>query len=482
MEKNISSSLKWSTYGEISSKLISPIMNMILARILVPEDFGVLASIMMVITFADILTDSGFAKYVIQNDFKYSDFDNYLNVAFWTNFLFSTIIFICIFIFGKEISNLIGSEGHELAISISSFQLLLTSFSSIQTAWLRRNFEFKKIFICRIISTIIPLIVTLPLAVVLRNYWAMIIGNLMVQLINTILLIYLSDWFPKFYYSFNLLTKMISFSSWSLAEAIVFWLISWFDIFIIGSTFSAFYLGIYKNSLNTVNALMNLVKASIIPVLFSALSRTQTNSALFKKIYFDMQLLCASILIPLGLGVFLYRDLATLIIFGNNWVEATNIIGAWSLSMCVMSVFVNFYGEALKAKGFPKILFIYEVICLVLMIALAIFAKNIGFWVFVYTRSASVVIQVLVGFIYMKKYLEFSYLRMIKNIFPPLISSLIMAVFCSFFRYMTDNIILLFISICCAAVLYFVSYYLLFKDDFIRMLSLIKHQDNNIYF
>ena len=63
---NINKSLKWSSITEIVAKLIQPITNMILARILAPEAFGVVATINMIINFADMFTDAGFKKYLVQ--------------------------------------------------------------------------------------------------------------------------------------------------------------------------------------------------------------------------------------------------------------------------------------------------------------------------------------------------------------------------------------------------------------------------------
>ena len=99
----IESSLKWSSAGEIIAKLILPISNMILARILVPEDFGILASVNMIITFVDLFTDSGFAKYLIQSDFKDDEeIFNFASVAFWTNFGVSVLLYFFIFLFREK--------------------------------------------------------------------------------------------------------------------------------------------------------------------------------------------------------------------------------------------------------------------------------------------------------------------------------------------------------------------------------------------
>ena len=82
---------KWSAITEIFAKLFTPISTMILARLLVPEAFGAIATITIVITFAEIFSDAGFQKYLIQHDFKTEDeLNNNTNVAFLTNLFLSS--------------------------------------------------------------------------------------------------------------------------------------------------------------------------------------------------------------------------------------------------------------------------------------------------------------------------------------------------------------------------------------------------------
>ena len=77
---------KWSTITEIAAKIVSPVTNMILARIISPEAFGIVATVTMIMSFADMFTDAGFQKYLVQHEFKDEDetFKN-ANIAFWTN-------------------------------------------------------------------------------------------------------------------------------------------------------------------------------------------------------------------------------------------------------------------------------------------------------------------------------------------------------------------------------------------------------------
>src|SRR5699024_8738933 len=108
---------------------------MILARILAPDAFGVIATITMVISFTEMLTDSGFQKFIVQREFK-DKIEKYknANVAFWSNFMLSVAILLAIIVFNEQIARMVGNPGLGLVLIVASLQIPLTSFSSIQIA------------------------------------------------------------------------------------------------------------------------------------------------------------------------------------------------------------------------------------------------------------------------------------------------------------------------------------------------------------
>lgn len=88
LNKQIATATKWSAITEIVTKLITPVSSMVLARLLTPEAFGVVATLTMIITFAEIFTDAGFQKYLIQHEFvDEEDRVQSTNVAFWSNLI-----------------------------------------------------------------------------------------------------------------------------------------------------------------------------------------------------------------------------------------------------------------------------------------------------------------------------------------------------------------------------------------------------------
>ena len=114
-------SIKWSGLGEIGAKLITPVTTMILARILTPEAFGVVAICNMLVSFIDIIVDAGFGKYIVQADFKSKDeCDISANVSFLVQLGIACTIWLLILIFRHDIAYLLGNDSYDKVIVIAS--------------------------------------------------------------------------------------------------------------------------------------------------------------------------------------------------------------------------------------------------------------------------------------------------------------------------------------------------------------------------
>lgn len=461
ISEKIRNATKWSTISEIFAKLVTPITNMVLARVISPEAFGVVATVTMVMSFADMFTDAGFQKYLVQHEFKdEKEKIKSANVAFWTNLAISIMILLFIVLFRERIAILVGNPGLGNIISIACIQLLLTSFSSIQMALYRRDLNFKALFLVRMVSVAIPFLVTIPLGFLGFSYWSIIIGNIITQILNATILTVKSKWRPYFFYDINLLKEMISFSIWSLIEAISIWFTSWIDVFIISSALNQHYLGIYKTSTTMVNSLMSLITASIVPVFFSALSRLQNDDDKFNKIYLNTQRIISIFVFPLGVGIYLYSDLATEIMLGNGWEEASYVIGIWALTSAIMIVFGNLNSEVYRAKGKPKLSFIAQILHLIVLVPVCIISSKYSFSMLVYSRAWIRLELVLVHLIIMKFAIGFPIKEIFKVTVPSGISVLIMGILGLMLKQISDGLIWSIISIIVCTICYFGVLYL----------------------
>lgn len=427
LNSKVKSATKWSSLTELASKLVAPISTMVLARVLTPEAFGVLVTATMVISFAEIFTDAGFQKYIIQHEFD-SDNDLYkaTNVAFWSNFIMSVAILGFIVMFSSQIAELVGNKGYGLVISISSLCIPLAAFSSIQMALYKRRFDFKTLFLVRMVGVAIPIVVTIPLALLFRSYWALIGGMLALNLSNAVILTWKSEWKPKFWYDWNIFRGMFSFTFWSMLEAISIWLTTYIDIFLVGKMLNDYYLGLYRTSMSTVGQFIGIITSATTPVLFSSLSRLQGDESEFKTMFFRFQKLVGLLVIPLGVGIYIFKDLITEILLGSQWHEAAYFIGLWALTSALTIVLAHYSSECYRALGKPKISVIVQISHIIVLIPVVLWAIPHGFRFLCEARSLVRFELILANFIFMGWLVKISPVSMVGNIMPSLLGGVTM--------------------------------------------------------
>ncbi|MDB4192164.1 lipopolysaccharide biosynthesis protein [Flavobacteriaceae bacterium] len=447
---------KWSSITEVLAKLFSPISTMILARLLTPEAFGVVATITMVIAFAELFTDAGFQKYLIQQEFE-SDDDliKNTNVAFLTNLFLSIILCCLIIVFRDWIAMSLGNDKLGLAIGVACISIPLSAFSSIQTALFKRDFDFKTLFTVRTVSLIIPLLITIPLALLYRNYWALIFGTLSLKLVNAIYLTYKSRWKPKLFYNFKIFKQMLSFTLWTIVESVFIWLSSYVGILIVGLKLNVFYLGLYQASMTLVVQIITIGVSAITPVLFSTLSRLQGNEGEFKRIFLLFQGAVAFLVIPLGLILFSYRHFITLLFLGDQWGEATEFVGLLGLTTAFTIVYSHLYSEVFRAKGKPKLSLLLQLSFLFFFIPSISVAVNYGFKTLYITHSLLQLIMIIIGSFMMYYIYKISLLDMLRGTAVKIIVGLLMFFISLILRQVSTSFYWDVLSIVFCALFYF---------------------------
>lgn len=380
LNKQVVTATKWSALTEVLAKLATPVSTMVLARLLDPSAFGVMVTVTMVISFAEIFTDAGFQKYLIQHNFESND-SLYKStcVAFWSNLVLSVIIWAGIIFWAEEIAACVGSKGHGIVIAVASACIPLAAFSSIQSAIIKRALNFRALFWVRMVGCLLPLVITIPIAYVTRSFWALVVGMIAQQISSAVILTLKSEWKVRLYYSWARFKEMFSFSSWTLLETLSIWFTGYIDLFIIGHILNEHYLGIYRVSISTVNQIMAVVTAAATPVLFAALSRLQNDDHAFRKLFSVFLKHVSTLILPLGAVIYLFRDTITTILLGEDWSEATYFIGLWGVSSAFVIIFSHFSSEVYRAKGKPQISFTVQILHLIFLVPVLLYSISHGF-------------------------------------------------------------------------------------------------------
>lgn len=466
LNKKIANATKWSAITEILSKLVTPITSMVMARLLTPDAFGVVATFSIIISFADIFADAGFQRYLIQHEFKDDvEKEKSTTVAFWSNLALSFLLWGVIAIFRNPLADLVGSPGLGMVLVVSCAGIPLTGFCSIQMALMKRDFDFKTLFWRRLVSILIPLFVTIPLAYWLRNYWALVLGTLAAHVANAILLSIKSSWRPRWFYDFSLLKSMLSFCMWSLVDAILVWATSYADIFFIGKTLNSYYLGLYRTSIAMVGAIVSLITAIVLPVIMPSLSRLQNDLPEMRKLLLKFQKTTAVILIPLGVGIFMFRDLLTQVMLGSQWGEAAGFLGLWGLMEAVTVIFARFCSPVYPAVGKPRVSVIVQISHIIVLIPAIIISGQFGFKPLYITRSLMRLEGVLVNLVAVYFVIKQSPWKMLVNILPEVVSAILMAVMAYGLLSINHTIVCSFAWVAVCVVVYFGFLYMLFPKE-----------------
>lgn len=457
VNEKVRRSFKWTFATEFLSKLIVPVTGMVLARILSPSAFGVVASILVATSFAEIFADAGFQKYFVQHDFQSEESKKRCFItALITCCTVALFCWLLICFLAKPIAALLGVPDIYRGLQVASLGILLNSFNGMQGAIFRREFQFQLLFKVRVIALLTPIFVSIPLALLGFDYWALIIGTLVQQLATCIFQVRYVSIPVSFRFDFASLKEMLSFSLWTLFESITIWLSTWGDLFIVGTLLSSYYLGLFRGSSTLTNAAFSLITGAIIPVLFSGLSRVQSDMYAFDSMYYDIEKKSILFVAPIGVGIFVFRDIAVSILLGAQWHEADFLVGLRGLVGC-FSVVINSMGsEALRAKGMPRLSALSQIFYFPVMFAVLYVTAPLGFDILAIGTCLCSLELDCVKLVILNKCLGFSLRKLIGSICPAMGSAVLAGGMVHLFRSFlgTDSIMVSIISMLLFGVLY----------------------------
>lgn len=461
LSRKTARAVKWSSITEFAAKIISPIINMLLARILAPEAFGMLATVTMVISFAEVFVESGFQKFLIQHQFNSQKREQeFMSVAFWSNLVFSMVVWLVVIVFQNPFAALAGNPGLGFPIALTGVTIPLFGIIGIQNCQLRKNLEFKKLFYVRFISSLIPLLVTLPLALLGLDYWSLIIGNIAGVAVRSVVLVIVGRFVPSWYFKFSDLRHMLKFGVWTMLDGVALWMTNWIDSLLIAHFMSEYYLGLYKNSIATITSIFGIITAALTPVLFSALSKLQDDPERFNGMFLKTQRMLCIFLLPIGVGVYFYRGLVTEILFGQAWTEAEDIVGIMAITTAVRTIFISMCGDAYRAKGRFYIPLIRQLVDLSILIPVCIISVQHGFWSLVYARAFVKLDLILLDVLLMWWVCKISPKATAKVVLPSFCATSVMIVAIVLLQMIGSSMVWSFISIGLCIPIYFLILFL----------------------
>ena len=269
ISKKSISSVKWSALTEVVSRAVTPLTFVILARILTPQDFGVLAIAQIAISFCYLFWDAGLQKALIQTR---EPLKKAANVVFWINLALGLVIYAVLFATAPLLAVFFKCPAACAVLQVLGLQIIVGSLTTVQQSLFLRNFDFKLLFWVRLATAAIPALVSIPLAYLGYGVWALVSSSLVGAFINLVIVWVRSSWRPQFCFDTGIARKMANFGSWIVLDSLVGWFISQGDAVVVGRFLGVKELGIYRTGRNILDILFGLTLNSIYPILYPAFS------------------------------------------------------------------------------------------------------------------------------------------------------------------------------------------------------------------
>lgn len=352
----------WSFLQRTGSLLIGFVANMVLARLLEPEDFGCLAIIMVFVTFADILVDSGLTSALIQ---KKNVSERDVSTVFSVNLCVSLVLFISIFFAAPAIGRYLDVPKLALYLRVESIALIIRAFYCIQTASLRKNLKFKKLARINILASLASVSVAVVMAALGFGVWSLIAKNLMLQLSVCLMYRHAAKVSYRFGFFKEHFKELFGFGWFVAMSTFMESLYTNLTSFLIGKRYSVEDLGYYNQAHSLEHLPIYSLSTVITQVLFPFMSKMQDDTARVLKNTRRVIMVTTFFTFPLLTYMFFFAKPVIILIYSAKWEASTNYFQI----LCIgglMNAIIHINRSVLKSVGETKVLFINQTIVTVI--------------------------------------------------------------------------------------------------------------------
>lgn len=327
-ENSVASSFFWKFLERSGTQIINLIVQIVLARLIAPSEFGSLAVLIVFVNIANIFIQKGLSSSIVRK--KEADDLDY-DTALWASILISAVIYVVMFIAAPYISKIYGSAVLTIGLRVFSIQLFFGSLYCIQNAILVREMQFKRIFIRGIVSSIGAGSVGIGMAYLGYGLWALIVQSLLQQILCCVTAWRAISWKPKLRFSKNRLSEIYSFGGKILLSELLNYSVEGLRSLVIGKVYSTEALSYYDRGQTYPATLMRGVYDTIGSVLLPVFSRKQDDNNDLGEAIIETNSITVFLTTPIFVGMAAVADSLIPLLLTDNWTGAVPYFAIFSL-------------------------------------------------------------------------------------------------------------------------------------------------------
>lgn len=419
---HILSNFVWRFMERCGAQGVKLVVEIVLARLLLPNDYGLIALVTVIIELLNVFVDSGFANALIQK--KNAD-----DLDFSSVFLFNIVLCLCVYIIlflgSPIVAKFYGRSELTLILRVLGIQVIISGVKNVQQAYVSRSLQFKKFFFATLGGTIGAAVIGIVLAYCGFGVWALVAQQIFNTAIDTLVLWIIVKWRPKKMFSVRRLKGLFTYGWKLFVSSLLDTGYSQICQLAIGKIYASDMLAYYNRGQQFPQLFINNVNNAMDSVLLPVMSNVQDHTERVKAMTRRAIKTSTYILAPLMMGLAFAAEQVVELLLTEKWLPCVFYLRIF----CITYMFYPVHTanlNAIKAMGRSDMFLKLEIIKKVVGLALLVLTVNISVEAMAYGLLVSSFMCQIINSWPNKKFLHYGYLEQIKDILPSIALAVVM--------------------------------------------------------
>lgn len=424
MNNSLAKGFGWKLLERFGVQGVQFVLQIVLARLLDPEHYGVLSLMLIFVTLANVFIQSGFNTALIQNkDVTEEDYSS----VFWVSLGISILLYGLVFAVSPTIGAYYGMPDIVAPLRVIALVLIPGAFNSVQLAKVSRQLDFKKVFFSNIGGIVISGVAGIALAYLGAGLWALVVQYILNIVVACLVMLFTVRWIPHFVINWKRILVLFSFGWKLLVSGLLDTLYQDIRSLVIGKKFDSGTLGYYNRGKQFPQFIINAVNGTVQSVMLPAMASNQDDTEQVKKLMRQSIVLSSYIIFPLMAGLAGVATPLVSVILTDKWLPCVPYMQIYCFSLAFYPVHscnlqaINAVGRSdiyLKLEVVKKTIGIFALIIAVFCFDSPVAIAMTG----VFTTITSCFVNAYPN----KKLINYSYMEQMKDIIPSLLCALAM--------------------------------------------------------
>ena len=423
IRKKTTSGMKWNAIERLSILIFSFSINIILARLLSPSDYGIIGMLAVFISISEVFVNSGFGVALIQNKNR-TEVD--FSTAFYYNFFLSIIFYIILYFTSPIIASFYETPSLILITRVLGLSLIIGALGSLQNIKLIVEVDFKTQAKIALMSNLIAGSISIILAFLEFGVWVLVFQSLLSTLLMTIFRVFYVRWVPLLIFSKNSFKRLFGFGSKILLITLMDVMFNNLYNIIIGKKYTAVDLGYFTRANTFIQLPATNISSILEKVTFPVLSEIQDDMSRLSNNYRKILRMAAFIIFPTMMIIFVLTEPLVIFLLTDKWIEIIPFMQILCFSYILHPINVMNV-NLLKVKGKTNILVKLEVVKKVMVTAIIFITMNFGVLGLCYGIVVSTFLSFIINSVYTGRIIGFGFIKQSKDLFPVFLISLFTA-------------------------------------------------------